>query len=442
MHERHRYARRLHGRIKHFKDKPALTTPRKTRYPDVTTWTYTVRFPWQDDERVEKNSGGTTLASATFTYDCARQSNWPKRKCAQTWTLYDGGNPIMDFNGSGSLTMRYLWGPTGSIARQSSGGTVSWYIADALGTVREIVNNSGSIIDHLDFSAFGAVLGETSPTSGDRMTGFAMLERDAVTALNLAVYRQENPGTGRWDSQDPQDFGSGDSDLYRYAGNYPSGEVDPNGLQGSLIDKKKFPKEARFTLANPEQTLVLIGPPHKNDPNDPHQYVRKYFRQKGVPDENIIEYKNLADLKRQLAQRRQQKRGRLDVVVWNHGRPGAIGVQYDPSRQGAACTDQESLNNLKELANILYKLNPWNLYFTGCSTCMFANGGGWDESLPFFKHFQHELPTDTFIWGSQGSFSTGPSNDDDNAPIGIYIEPGGNLQVPISPYLPKSPVPP
>ena len=42
----------------------------------------------------------------------------------QTWTLYDGGNPIMDFNGSGTLTTRYLWGPTGIVARQTSGGTV------------------------------------------------------------------------------------------------------------------------------------------------------------------------------------------------------------------------------------------------------------------------------------------------------------------------------
>ena len=136
----------------------------------------------------------------------------------------------MDFNGSGSLTMRYLWGPTGIVARQTSGGTVSWYLADHLGTVRDLINNSGSIIDHVDFSAFGTVLGETSPTSGDRMTGFAMLERDTVTGLNLAVYREENPGTGRWDSQDPLGFGAGDSNLYRYVGNTPSDSQDQMGL--------------------------------------------------------------------------------------------------------------------------------------------------------------------------------------------------------------------
>ncbi len=148
----------------------------------------------------------------------------------QTWTLYDRGNPIMDFSSSGSLTMRYLWGPTGIVARQTSGGTVSWYLADHLGTVRDIINNSGAIIDHVDFSAFGTVLGETSPTSGDRMMGFAGLERDTVTGLNLAVFREENPGTGRWDSQDPLGFAAGDTNLYRYAGNNPTNATDPIGL--------------------------------------------------------------------------------------------------------------------------------------------------------------------------------------------------------------------
>ena len=49
---------------------------------------------------------------------------------AQTWTLYDSSDPIMDFNGSGSLEMRYLNGPTGElvdtvIARKSAGSTIA-----------------------------------------------------------------------------------------------------------------------------------------------------------------------------------------------------------------------------------------------------------------------------------------------------------------------------
>jgi hypothetical protein len=120
----------------------------------------------------------------------------------QSWTIYDGSTPIMDFSSSGSLEMRYLNGPTGNIvdtvlARQSAGGTIAWYLPDRLGTVRDLINNSGSIIDHIDFSAFGTVLDQSDPSEGDRMMGFARMELDSVTGVNLAVYRVQDPGRGR-----------------------------------------------------------------------------------------------------------------------------------------------------------------------------------------------------------------------------------------------------
>ena len=152
----------------------------------------------------------------------------------QTWTLYDGSDPVMDFNGSGSLTMRYLNGPAGDLAdtvlaQQTSGGTVSWLLADRLGTVRDVISNSGGIIDHVDFSAFGTVLAESFPSSGGRMVGFAGMERDTTVGLNLAVMRIENPNTGRWDSEDPLGFAAGDANLDRYVANSPAIYVDQSG---------------------------------------------------------------------------------------------------------------------------------------------------------------------------------------------------------------------
>ena len=95
--------------------------------------------------------------------------------------------------------MRYLNGPTGDIvdaviARESAGGTIAWYLPDRLGTIRDLINNSGSIIDHVDYSAFGTVLDESSPSSGDRMMGFAGMERDTATGLNLG--RESNAESG------------------------------------------------------------------------------------------------------------------------------------------------------------------------------------------------------------------------------------------------------
>ena len=147
-----------------------------------------------------------------------------------TWTLYAGSSPIMDFTATGALAVRYLQGPMGILSRQTSAGAVAWYLADQLGTVRDLIDNTGNILDHVDFSAFGMVLGETNPSVGDRMMGFAGLERDSVTGMNLAVMRVQNAGTGRWTTQDPLSFAAGDANLYRYVGNGATNATDPTGL--------------------------------------------------------------------------------------------------------------------------------------------------------------------------------------------------------------------
>ena len=48
---------------------------------------------------VEKTSGGTILSQATYTYDALDNRIGMDENGTQTWTLYDGTMPIMDFNG-------------------------------------------------------------------------------------------------------------------------------------------------------------------------------------------------------------------------------------------------------------------------------------------------------------------------------------------------------
>jgi RHS repeat-associated protein len=406
----------------------------------TTTFTYDYR-----NRLTEVATGGTVVA--TYTYNALDQRIGVKENSTQTWTAYAGtsadANPYADFNGSGALTMRYLFSPGATnggllnevLGRTSSGGTTAWYLTDQLGSVRDIVSTSGSSLDHIVYDSFGNVVTETNASNGDRLTGFAGLDRDTVTGLNLAVYRQENPRTGKWDTLDPLRFGAGDADLSRYAGNSPADEVDPSGLQVSFMNKKTR-EPVEFTLANPAQTIVLVGPPHKPAPGvtDPQQYVRPYFRQKGVPDENIIDYTNPGDLKAQLL-KRGTRRGRFDVVLWNHGAPGIIAVQYNRDRLGASTLDPTSLTNLETISRILYDFNPINVWATGCSTCMHLDGTGAKESKPFFDYLKLQLPTDTYVWGTIGEVSVAPINDDADAPIGIFIEKGGALQVPASSIL-------
>ena len=112
----------------------------------------------------------------------------------QTWTVYDGTNPYGDFNGSGTLLERYLFGPgvvNGAVvdellARTSSGGTTAWYLTDKLGSVRDIVNSSGTVQDHVVYDSFGNIVTETNAANGDRFK-FAGMEYDSTTGQDYAA---------------------------------------------------------------------------------------------------------------------------------------------------------------------------------------------------------------------------------------------------------------
>jgi RHS repeat-associated protein len=176
------------------------------------------------------------------------------------------------------------------LARETSSG-VAWYLPDRLGTVRDLVDNSGTIIDHVDYGAYGDVLGESAPASasGDRLVGFAGLERDTATNLNLAVERVQQPIIGRWTSPDPTGFSAGDTNIYRYINNSPTSATDPLGLDwldwvtGWIPDP--FGAADAGTMAG---NLVCLGSNVNNDDdnnkkNDPFN-LDKYNGNGPLPD--------------------------------------------------------------------------------------------------------------------------------------------------------------
>ncbi len=148
----------------------------------ITTYTYDYR-----NRLTEVTVGGTIVA--TYTYNALDQRIGIEDNGTQTWTVYDGtsadAHPYADFNGSGSLTERYLSGPgviTGAVvdellARTSSSGTTAWYLPDNLGSVRDIVNTSGTELDHVVYDSFGNIVTETNAANGDRFK-FAGMEYD------------------------------------------------------------------------------------------------------------------------------------------------------------------------------------------------------------------------------------------------------------------------
>ncbi|MCY2970209.1 MAG: hypothetical protein NTZ30_06020 [Planctomycetota bacterium] len=210
----------------------------KTRISDGQMTEFFWDYRNQLTKALVKDANGILLKELRFTYDVEgrRVGSWVDADGAgpeepdQVWTVFDGANPYMDFDGDGLLKTRYLYGPgiDELFARIGAGEDPEWYLVDRLGSVRQIVDATGAILDEISYDSFGNVLSETNPEQGDR---FKFTGREFSPELGIYYYRARwyDPSSGRFISQDPIGFQAGDPNLYRYVGNAPGDATDPEG---------------------------------------------------------------------------------------------------------------------------------------------------------------------------------------------------------------------
>jgi RHS repeat-associated protein len=206
----------------------------------ITTFTYDYH-----NRLTEVTQGGTVIA--TYTYDAVGRRIGFDDNGTQTWTVYDGNtaddHPYADFNGSGTLLYRYVFGPgvlNGAAVDQilgripSGSSTPTWYLTDRLGTVRDIVSGQGTELDHVVYDSFGNVASETNAANGDRFK-YAGMEYDATTSQYYDRARYYDEAIGRFMRQDPIGFRSRDTNLYRYVNNAATAGTDPSGLIHPIV---------------------------------------------------------------------------------------------------------------------------------------------------------------------------------------------------------------
>jgi len=180
-----------------------------------------------------ESSQGQVLEDETFTYDVfGNQIGVSLNGTQQSYTVYNGSNPYMQFNGGGTLTERYLTNPNALsqfYGQVSASGTTEWYLTDNLGSIRQVISTSGSSLDAITYDPYGNILSQTNSANAPRFlyTGGAY---DPITGTYLDDAREDDPEDGRWLSQDPLGFAAGDTDLYRYVFNEPTTNMDPTGL--------------------------------------------------------------------------------------------------------------------------------------------------------------------------------------------------------------------
>lgn len=224
--------------------------------------------------------------------------------------VFDGNQMVLAFDGSGNLTDRILNGPSvdqvladehysSPTASPTTAGSTLWMLGDNAGTIRDIVDNSGTLQDHLTYNSFGVLTGQSGPAAYGATDvifgGYTGAFYDSATGLQYhndsstgITGRWYNPELQRWMSEDPI-FPLSGSNPYGYSNNAPTNFTDPSGLappgswlpvpgpiSGGGTYKLFLGQWYRYTDASPQPTPiqppVVPSAPYNaaNDPSDPN----------------------------------------------------------------------------------------------------------------------------------------------------------------------------
>jgi RHS repeat-associated protein len=115
-----------------------------------------------------------------------------------------------------------------------------YYIKDHLGSIRSVINESGTVVESNDYYPFGLKMPGRSYVSGTPSRNlFTGKERDDETGWDYFGARYYDPAIGRFLSVDPMASKAPDITPYHYTHNNPVNRFDPTGMQdGNLFTPK------------------------------------------------------------------------------------------------------------------------------------------------------------------------------------------------------------
>jgi len=172
-----------------------------------------------------------------------------------TQYLYDGANPVQEISGTSASANLLTGGEDEYLQRTDSAGARS-FLTDALGSTLALADSTGALQTQYTFEPFG----NTSTTGTATANSFAYTGRE-LDATGLYFYRARyyNPALGRFISEVPLGFGSGDTNLYSYVGNRPLDYNDPSGKTPAVVAIPVLLGAGEGVLAATGVGAVVVG---------------------------------------------------------------------------------------------------------------------------------------------------------------------------------------
>ena len=242
------------GEYYHYTYDPVGNRQSLTTHVDVVNYQYDAanRLTSVNGQTYNWDNNGNLLSDGlrTYTYDHANRLTQVVSGTLTTQFTYNGAGDRVAKTVDG-LTTDYVLDPAAGLTQvlqetttgqatsylyghdllaQYDSGTWAYHVNDGLGSVRQLADPTGQVVQGYSFSPFGVPLGE----SGGEPYGYTGEQWDSDAALLYLQARWYVPGTGRFLTQD---LWTGDwkrpASLHRYSysNNNPTKYVDPSGFQ-------------------------------------------------------------------------------------------------------------------------------------------------------------------------------------------------------------------
>jgi RHS repeat-associated protein len=248
----------------------------RTKRTEISTGKVT-EYVWDYRNRLAsvlfKDAGGVVTKTISYTYDANNQRIGKNVDGAVERYVIDRNQIALVFDGAGVQTHRYLYGTqvdqvladeTLALTNPALSGAEVWFLADNQGTVKDVVDNNGTVIDHINYDSFGKVQSQSN-AGYDLRFGYTGREQDGETGLNYYRARYYDSANGRFISEDPIGFDAGDSNLSRYVANNAVNATDPSGLvtfvlAGKANDLGDLPRNILNTPGRRYGVISLLNP--------------------------------------------------------------------------------------------------------------------------------------------------------------------------------------
>jgi RHS repeat-associated protein len=216
----------------------------------------------------------------TYTYDPLgrRISKAIDGSVVEKYLWYSKTTLLAVYDGSDTLKYRFEYADKKIPLRMiDNNGAVYYYIADHLGSLRQVVDEDGNIVRSIEYDSFGNILVATG-TKSDIPFGFAGGLYDADTGLIHFGFRDYAPDIGCWTARDPILFTGKSSNLYAYVHNDPVNFTDRLGLSPKKEDPPPLrDKKIRWNPEDFVKDMITMGGDSLFDAAEQIRYVSYYI---------------------------------------------------------------------------------------------------------------------------------------------------------------------